>query len=165
MIPRISTVKLSAKNFVYDGKAKKPGVTVSDRTGHKLVNNKEYTVTYASGRKNVGTYKVTVKFKGKYSGSKALSFIINPKSPVLTGFEEKSNGIKVTWKKMTAQVTGFQIQIASNTKFTKNKVQATVSDNKKTSKLIKCSNPDKIRTCRIRAYKVVNGKKYYSEWG
>ena len=34
-----------------------------------LVKDTDYTVSYASGRKNAGSYKVTVKMKGNYSGS------------------------------------------------------------------------------------------------
>jgi len=72
------TFKLSTTSYAYNGKEKSPTVTVKDSAGKTLKKNVDYTVTYASGRKNVGTYKVVVKMKGKYSGSKTLTFTIKP---------------------------------------------------------------------------------------
>ena len=71
------TIKLSATSYTYDGKAKKPTVTVKDLEG-KTISSSNYTVSYASGRKNAGTYKVTVKMKGNYTGIKTLTYKIKP---------------------------------------------------------------------------------------
>lgn len=71
------TIKLSATSYTYDGKAKKPTVTVKDLEG-KTISSSNYTVSYASGRKNAGTYKVTVKMKGNYTGTKTLTYKIKP---------------------------------------------------------------------------------------
>ena len=76
-IYKASSVKLSATSYTYNGKAQTPTVKVKDSKGN-TVSSAHYTVTYADGRKNVGTYKVTIKFKGNYSGTKELSFKINP---------------------------------------------------------------------------------------
>lgn len=75
-IARIASVKLSYKNTKYNGKVKKPKVTVQDSNGYKLYEGIDYTVKYQSGRKEVGTYAVTVVFKGNYSGTKKLKFNI-----------------------------------------------------------------------------------------
>ena len=64
------TVTLSATSYTYDGKVKTPAVTVKGSDG-KVISSGNYSVAYASGRTNVGTYKVTVTFKNNYSGSKA----------------------------------------------------------------------------------------------
>ena len=68
------TVKLSKTSYYYDGATKTPSVVVKNANGTTLTKNTHYTVTYASGRKNVGTHKVTVKMKGNYSGTKTLTF-------------------------------------------------------------------------------------------
>ncbi len=68
--------KLSTTSYTYDGKVKTPSVVVKDSSGKTLKKNTDYTVTYASGRKNAGTYKVTVTMKGNYSGAKNLYFNI-----------------------------------------------------------------------------------------
>ena len=66
---------LSATSYIYDGKAKTPGVTVKDGT-KTLVNGTDYTVKY-SNNVNVGTATVTVTGKGNYTGSKSTNFKIN----------------------------------------------------------------------------------------
>ena len=77
-IAKIKTVKLSYTNTKYNGKVKKPEVIVEDSDGFRLCEGYDYTVKYSSGRKEVGTYNVTVTFKGDYSGTKQLKFNIVP---------------------------------------------------------------------------------------
>lgn len=96
-----TTIKLSYTSTTYTGKAKKPSVKVYDREGEK-VSDSNYKVTYASGRKKVGQYKVTVAFKGNYTGSETLYFTILPKAPssasaTLYGHDD----VKFSWKKST----------------------------------------------------------------
>ena len=73
------TVKLSVTNYTYDGKVKTPKVTVIG-ADKKTIGSGNYNVSYSRGRKNVGTYKVAVKFKGNYSGTVTKTFKINEKS-------------------------------------------------------------------------------------
>lgn len=75
-IKKISSVKLSATSYKYNNKVKTPSVIVKDSSGKVLKKGTDYKVTYPSGRKKVGTYKVKVTFIGKYSGSKTLTFKI-----------------------------------------------------------------------------------------
>ncbi len=70
-------VTLSGTSFVYNGKTRKPAVTVKDGSTKLAASN--FTVTYGNGLKNAGTYKVVVKMKGNYSGSKTVTFKITPK--------------------------------------------------------------------------------------
>lgn len=74
-INRPYTVTLSSYSYIYDGRVKKPTVKVRTRTG-RLIPSANYTVRYAKGRKNVGTYKVTIRFKGNYSGTVSRTFTI-----------------------------------------------------------------------------------------
>lgn len=69
-----ATVTLAKTIYTYDGAAKTPSVTVK-LDGRTLVLNTDYTVSYDSNIK-VGTAKVTVKGKGKYTGSKTADFMI-----------------------------------------------------------------------------------------
>lgn len=62
------TVALSKTSYTYDGKEKKPGVTVTDWLGDPI-SKSEYTVTYPKSAKNVGKYTVTIKFKNHYTGT------------------------------------------------------------------------------------------------
>lgn len=72
------TVKLSKTTFAYNKKVQTPTLTLKDANGNTLKNRTDYTITYPSGRKNVGTYKIVIRFKGNYSGSKTVSYTISP---------------------------------------------------------------------------------------
>ncbi len=75
----------------------------------------------------------------------------------------KKKQIKVTWNKKSS-VTGYQVQYATNKKFTKNKKTVTIKKASTTSKTIKGLKSKKTYYVRVRTYKTVNGKKIYSNW-
>ena len=77
-IPRIETIRLSAKTFSFNGKRQTPKVIVTDQKGKILKKNTDYTLTYSEGRKRVGTYQIKIKFIGNYKGSKTLKYKILP---------------------------------------------------------------------------------------
>ncbi|MCH5314909.1 MAG: hypothetical protein J1E81_03265 [Eubacterium sp.] len=159
-------VTLSSISYVYNGKTRKPKVTVKDLNGNKI-SSKNYTVTYPKGRKAVGKYTVKVKLKGKYNGTVKKTFKIVPKKTYVSKLTAKSKGFVVKWKKNTTQTTGYQIQYAIDSKFSSKKT-VTVKNNKTTSKTILHRKANKKYYVRIRTYKTVkvNGKstKIYSSW-
>ncbi len=160
------TISLSATSYTYNGKVKKPSVTVRDSKGKKISTG-NYTVSYSSGRKNVGKYTVTVKFKGNYSGAVKRTFTIKPKSTSISRLTSGKKKFTVKWKKQSTQTTGYQIQYSTSSKFKTSKT-VTVSKNKTTSKTIKDLKAKKKYYVRVRSYKTVkiNGKstKIYSSW-
>ena len=95
-IARPTSFTLSTVNYTYNGVVKTPGVTVKDANGKTLVNGTDYTVTYPSGRTALGTYTVTIKMKGNYSGTKTLTFNINLATPNVT-VSNATNGVKISW--------------------------------------------------------------------
>ena len=86
-------------------------------------------------------------------------------TPVKTKVQKISTGkksITAQWKKV-AGVSAYQVQIATNKKFSKNKKTFKVS--KKSTKVkIKKLKAKKVYYLRVRSYKKVNGKKVYSKW-
>lgn len=78
-IPYPKTVKLSATTYQYNGYVKTPKVTVIGGNG-KTISAQNYTVTYPAGRKKAGTYNVTIKFKGNYTGTVIRKFTISAKN-------------------------------------------------------------------------------------
>lgn len=156
------TITLSATSYTYDGKVKKPSVTVKGSDG-KVISSVNYTVSYGSGRKNVGTYKVSIKFKGNYSGTVSKTFKINPKATSLSKLTAKSKGFAVKWKKQTEQVSGYQIQYSTNKSFS-SKATKTITKNSTTSATYKGLKAKKKYYVRIRTYKKVSGINYYSSW-
>ena len=150
-------------NRVYSGKAQTPALTVKyGKTA--LKKDTDYTLKYANNVK-VGAATVTVTGKGDYTGTKKLTFKINPKGASVTkASSPKKKQIKVTWKKQTAQTTGYQIQCSADKNFKKGNKTVTVSKNKTTSKTITKLKSKKKYYVRIRTYKTVKGTKYYSGW-
>ncbi len=163
VIKRIKSVKLSATAFTYNGKVKKPSVTVKDYSGKTLKKNTDYTVSYPKSAKNVGTYKAVIKFKGKYSGSKTLTFKINPPKTSVSRLTAGKKSITVKLIKKTAQVSGYQIQYSTLKNFKSYKT-ATLSKNTKTTATIKKLSAKKTYYVRVRTYKMVGKTKHYSAW-
>ncbi len=162
-IKKIKSVKLSTTSYTYSGKSKKPSVTVKDSSGDKLKKNTDYTVSYSKGREKVGTYKVTVKFKGEYKGSKTLKFKINPRETKIEKIKAYSTKLKIKISKKKSQTSGYQIQGSSSKKFT-NARTITLKGYKKVMYTFSGLKSGKTYYVRVRTYKTVDGKKYYSDW-
>lgn len=113
-IPKIATAKLSANSYTYDGKAKKPTITVADSNGTKLAENISYTVTGSKQGTKVNEYTVTLTFKGSYSGTKDLTYKIVPKGNAITSLTSTAkNQITVKWSKQATETTGYVLYYAT----------------------------------------------------
>lgn len=75
----------------------------------------------------------------------------------------KGKKLVVKWKKNTAG-NGYQIQYSTSKKFAKGNKTKTISKNKTTSYTIKKLKKKKTYYVRIRTYKKISGKTYYSGW-
>lgn len=162
---RVKSISRTYAKLVYNG-AKRTPVTVKDVNGNVLKAGTDYQVQYLTNCKNVGVHKFKVVLTGKYEGSKTISFTINPKATVLNKLTKPGEGqIKVTWQKRTAQVTGYEIQYSTTSNFTKKTTKTLkVKNFKTTAKTIKQLKSKKNYWVKIRTYKTVNGKPYYSAW-
>ena len=160
------TLNLSATSYTYDGKVKKPSVTVKDSDGKKI-SSAYYDVTYSGGCKNVGKYTVKVKFKKEYArfGSMSKTFTINPKGTSVSKVTSpKKAQLKVTWKKQATQTTGYQVQYSTDKNFKKGNKTVTVKGAKTTAKTISKLTKGKKYYVRVRTYKTVNKTNFYSGW-
>lgn len=158
-----ATVKLSTSSYTYNGKTKKPAVTVYDRLGN-VIDKSQYTVSYKSN-KNPGYGIVSVNFSGNYSGSLTASITIKPKKETLSSLKSSAKKkLTVKWKKDTT-VTGYEVQYSTSSKFTKNTTKtSTIKKNSTTSKTVSSLKSKKKYYVRLRAYKTSNGKKLYGAW-
>ena len=165
-IPKVSNIKLSKTAYTYNGKVQRPGVTVKNSKG-KALKSTDYKISYPKGMKNVGKYPAKVTFRGNYSGSKSMTYNINPKGTSVSKVKAAKKGFKVTWKKQATQTTGYQVQYSTSSKFKKAKT-VTISKNKTTSKSVSKLSAKKKYYVRVRTYKTVKigGKsvKLYSSW-
>jgi len=69
----------------------------------------------------------------------------------------------IKWKKKT-NIAGYQIQYSTNSKFKKGNKTIKIKKAKTVSKKITGLKPSKKYYVRIRTYKIVNKKTYYSSW-
>ncbi len=92
---------------------------------------------------------------------------VSLKQVKLHKLKAKKKGIKVSWKKVSG-ADGYQIQYSLNNKFKKGKKFGTkkvlVKNSKTIKKVLKKLKSKKIYFVRIRAYKIVNGKKKFGPW-
>lgn len=156
-------IELSKDLYSYNGKACKPAVKVKDSAGNEIA-AANFDVVYADN-KNIGNAKVTVAFKGaRYEGSLTTTFTIASPKTTVSKAKAAKKSIIVTWKKQKKNVSGYQIQYSTSKKFDKAVKTKNVKGTKKTSLTISKLKAKKTYYVRIRTYKTVKGKKYYSEW-
>lgn len=110
-----------------------------------------------------GTYYISFTkddAAGVYSFQGKMSVV--PTTKVKTTKNTRGRKLKVTWSKKT-DVNGYQVQVATNSKFTKNKKSKTVTA--VTSASFSKLKKNKKYYVRVRSYVIgQNGKKYYSSW-
>ena len=92
-----------------------------------------------------------------------VTVISKPKSASIKKVKGAKKAISVIWKKVGG-VKGYQIQVATDKKFKKNKKTVTIKKQKTTKTTVKKLKAKKKYYVRVRAYKTVNGKKVYSSW-
>ena len=155
-------IKLSKTTYVYNGKAKKPSVTVT--VGKTTLPKTAYTISYDKGRKKVGKYSVKVTLKGNYRGSKSKSFRIIPKTVSISRVSSPAGKeLKVSWKKNKKQISGYEVKYS-----TRKNLKSAVTKKIKKSSAVSCTIQNlksrKKYYVRIRAYKKAGSKTYYGNW-
>ena len=120
------TAKLSDNKFTYTGKAQTPNIAATDNNGNTLKAERDYTCKYNKAtRKGTGVYKITVTFKGNYSGTKNFEYVIVPgaTSTLKTELSTAKNGYKdvvLKWD-VTPLASGYYVYFkkSSDAKWTK----------------------------------------------
>lgn len=117
-----------------------------------------------------GTYYFEiVGSKGNYSlnisaqSKKEKSSSKKPKSTSIKKVKAAKKAVSFEWKKVSG-VKGYQVQVATDKKFKKNKKTVTIKKQKTTKTTVKKLKAKKKYYVRIRTYKTVKGKKVYSSW-
>ena len=148
----------SIDDQIYTGKAIKPNPKITLDPIGQLKKGTDYTLSYKNNTK-IGTATITVTMKGRYTGTKTLKFKIVPAATKLKA--SKSGGkFNLSWSKVSG-VDGYQIYYSTNGGSTY-KSAGNVSGSKTSAKL--SLDTSKKHVFKIRAYKKVNGTKYYGAW-
>lgn len=98
----VSTLKITVPSVTYNGKAQKPAVTVK-YNNYKFKNGTDYTLSYKNNTK-IGTATVTVKGKGKLSGTRSVTFKINAK-PIKNAVITYNNSLTYNGSTLSPAVT------------------------------------------------------------
>lgn len=148
------------------------GYEVQKKTGGKwksVANTTSNSYTISKLKAGIGydvrvrSYK-TISGKKYYSSFATLKAVTKPATPKIKAPSTNSkHEIKVNWSPVSS-ATGYQVQFAKNKSCSK--VIATRTVKGKNKKTYTGKNFTKGRTyyVRVRSYKTVNGKKYYSSW-
>ena len=147
-------------NKSYTGKNITQSITVK-YNGKTLRKDTDYTVSYSSN-KNIGTATVKITGKGSYTGTITKTFKINPAKQEIQKLTAKSKAFFVDWAQK-GSATGYEIQYATNSKFTSAK-KVTITNNKTDTKTISKLSGKKKYYVRVRSYTTVKGTKYYGAW-
>ena len=147
-------------NKSYTGKNITQSITVK-YNGKTLKNGTDYTVSYSSN-KNIGTATVKITGKGSYTGTITKTFKINPAKQEIQKLTAKSKAFFVDWAQK-GSATGYEIQYATNSKFTSAK-KVTITNNKTDKATISKLSGKKKYYVRVRSYTTVKGTKYYGAW-
>ena len=163
---RIKREKVLTKNIVnmtisnikdqnYNGTTLKPSITIKDGN-NILKNNLDYTLSYKNNI-NIGEASITINGKGKYTGSKTISFNIIPSQVnKLKAKSQKEKEITLKWSKNGGNVTGYKIY-KYNSKTKKYDYVVKTKNTKYTIKNLKIGTTYKFR---VKAYKTVDKEEY-----
>ena len=149
----ISTKAFTGKNITQS-------ITVK-YNGKTLKNGTDYTVSYSNNKK-IGTATVKIAGKGSYTGTITKTFKINPAKQEIQKLTAKSKAFFVDWAQK-GSATGYEIQYATNSKFTSAK-KVTITNNKTDKTTISKLSGKKKYYVRVRSYTTVKGTKYYGTW-
>lgn len=144
----------------HTGKSLKPVPSLS-YGGQPLAHGTDFSCAYANN-KAVGTATVTVTGMGNFTGSRTLSFRILPKATAISRLAAGKGKVTVSWKKISG-VTGYQVAYSLKSSFS-SQVKKTAKGATKKSLVVNGLKSRKTYYFRIRTYKTVNGKTYYSPW-
>ena len=149
----ISTKAFTGKNITQSITVKYNGKTLKKGT--------DYTVSY-SNNKSIGTATVKIAGKGSYTGTITKTFKINPAKQEIQKLKAKSKAFFVDWAQK-GSATGYEIQYATNSKFTSAK-KVTITNNKTDKTTVSKLSGKKKYYVRVRSYTTVKGTKYYGAW-
>lgn len=157
-IPRSSFYETNIKTIYYGGTAKQwnddLNLKIWNFYGIKIHFNNYYTGSSSSSPSKIDSQSNTEQ--AGVSSTKIASAKITKLNP-------KKKAIGVHWSKVK-NVNGYQIQVATDKKFKKNKKAVTITKQSTLKKTIKTLKSKKRYYVRIRTFKTADGKRQYSSW-
>lgn len=158
-IAALSFSKVSSMQ--YTGKAITPVPVVKDGDT-VLQKGTDFTVTY-NKNKNIGSAGIKITGIGNYTGTKTIKFDIVPKKVSLKSVKQAGKGkLKISWTKSSG-AQGYEIYRYIKPNGTYRKIKSLSNVNTVTYTNSGLKNNTKYYY-KVRAYKKVSGKTYYSAY-
>ena len=162
-IPRASTLGLYATEYRYTGSRIEPRLKIKDETGKKLMRNTDYKLKYVTDGKRIGKQTVKIVYRGKYTGTRKLSYRISSsmKKPSLKASAVKKGKVKLSWNKVSG-AKGYKIYVKEpgssryRCRLTKDVMVRSVTH--------KGLKRGKTYRYKIRAYKITGGTTEYGPY-
>ena len=156
---QISKTKITVGTLSYTGSNVKPSVSVKNGT-KTLRQGTDYTISYNKASKVGTAVKVTITGKGNYTGKIVKTIYIVPAKPAISSVTGGKKNLTVSYKKVTG-ASGYQIAYSTNQSSGYKYLNLNSKTYKKT--ITKLSSGKKYHV-KVRAYKTINGKKYYGNY-
>ena len=131
--------------------------TVIPAIGHNFGNNSPNCLVCGVANPNYVAPTQPNQNDTNTSNDEDVTVISKPKSASIKKVKGAKKAVSVEWKKVSG-VSGYEIQLATDKKFKKNKKTVTIKKQKTTKTTVKKLKAKKKYYVRIRTYKIVNGK-------
>ena len=115
-IAKIDSLKLKYTTVVYDGKYKRPSLTITDADGAKLIKGEDYLLELPAKEDciNAGTYTYKVTFIGNYEGEETLTYKVVPgKASKIVSKDTKQTYISLKWSTVKG-ADGYRIYVKTS---------------------------------------------------
>ncbi|MBQ3322964.1 MAG: Ig-like domain-containing protein, partial [Firmicutes bacterium] len=163
------TMTLDKDTFYYDGKDKVPHITIT--SGSQILaeniteSNDRVMLVFEGSVRGPGKHNVTAIGRDEGMGMATASYMIIIKPTKVRKLVGESKAITVKWKKKKRGViTGYQVQIATDQAFTKNKKTKKIKKAKINNVTFKNLKANKKYYVKMRSYKKIGATSYYSKW-
>ena len=158
----IAECQISVKDVPYTGKKiKKPAVKVV--CGEvALKPDEDFSFKYDRKAREIGLYMLTVKGRGRFTGSVKVPFYVVPKAASYARLLAGDKQAAKKWK-LLKNIEGYQIEYSQSKDFSHSK-KAKICKPKDLPKALKKLKPGKKYYLRVRIFATVKKKHHYSEW-
>ena len=156
-LPNCSVCGAANPNYVAPTKPAEPTTKPSQPT------TKPSTTPSTSNNNNTVAPTQPTQAPASPMPTTATTTVSKPKKTKIKKVKAAKKAVAVTWNKVSG-VSGYEVQVATDKKFKKNKKTVTIKKQKTTSTTVKKLKAKKKYYVRVRTYKTVNGKKVYSAW-
>ena len=158
----IEECEITVKDVTFNGKKiKKPSVkVVCGETA--LEPGEDYKLKYDKKISEIGLYTLTVKGKGRFTGSVKIPFYVVPKASEYARLLGCDKRAAKEWK-LLKNIEGYQIEYSQSKDFSDGK-KAKIREPKDLEKALRKLKPGKKYHLRVRLFARVKKKNHYSDW-